>query len=152
MFYKNIAGSMHSVTGGNVGLMQRNLCSHTSKEFEVFGPLHVGLFFQEKYLLSCTKVECYTSLSFYLSANAGAEKFMFKLSEAKLHVRYVDFSTCVSLAHESALAASNAKYAYNHIEIRITANSVQFDAINLFSKRILKKIVVVFVETKSRRL
>ena len=148
MFYKDTAGSMDSVTDGNAGLIQRNLCSHTSKEFEVFGPLHVGLFFQEKYLLSGTKVDFYinrTSPSFYLSANAGAEKFMFKLSEAKLHVRYVDVSSSVSLAHESALAASNAKYAYNHIEIRkipITANSVQFDSINLFSKRIPKKLLL----------
>ena len=51
-----------------------------------------------------------------------------------------------------ALATSSAKYAYNHIEMRripITANSIHFEAINLFTKRLPKKIIIVFLSTDS---
>ncbi len=154
IFYKDTAGKMDSTTD-NDGFKQRKKVSDGSKEFEVCGSLHVGLFFQEKYLLSRTKLSIIihrTSPKFYLQGDAAGTELMFKLSEAKLLIRYVDILDSVRHAHELALANATAKYAYNHIEFRrvpLTAFSNQFEALNIFTKRIPKKIVVTFLQNLS---
>ena len=155
LYHKDTAGKLDSMAEENTGFVARNEVVRGSKEFEVVGPLHVGLFFQEKYLLSRTKVEIVvhrTKPSFYLNSAAIDNKFMFKLSEAKLLVRYVDVASSVALAHEAALASSTAKYSYNHIEMRripITKHSMHFETINLFTNRIPKKMIITFVQTTS---
>ncbi len=151
LFHKDTAGKMDSRTENQGFLARKNIASN-SKEFEVCGPLHVGLFFQEKYLLSRTKLEITihrTSPSFHLVGDSAGAELMFKISEAKLLIRYVDILDSVRQAHELALANSAAKYAYNHTEFRripITANSNQFEALNIFTKRIPKKLVVAFLQ------
>ncbi len=151
LFHKDTAGKMDSRTENKAYLVRKSIASG-SREFEVCGPLHVGLFFQEKYLLSRTKLELTihrTSPSFHMVGDAAGTELMFKISEAKLLIRYVDILDSVRQAHELALANSAAKYAYNHTEFRripITANSNQFEALNIFTKRIPKKLVVAFLK------
>lgn len=139
----------------NTGMGKRFEKTRGSKPFELFGPLHVDFFFQQKYLLNNVPIRVVltrTSPNFYLHSADGLAQYKIELLQANLFVRRIQVSTAVELAHARALEKSNAIYPMNKSEIElipIPTGSRILTKDGLFAGRIPKKLIFVMLSSNS---
>ena len=135
----------------NPGVAARKRITDNGKAFEVFGPLHVGLFFQEKYLINNVPLRVKITknpASFYLLSTTNYACKV-EISEAVLWVRRIQVSPSVELAHARALLkGKNAIYPMHQAEIEVmsvppTQQTISRD--NLFMSKLPKKLIIGLV-------
>ena len=136
---------------GYGGQQHRKNYIRASKEFELWGPLHVDFFFQPKYLLSNVPMRIKINRSspeFYM-VNNTADPCKIIITEATLWIRRVEIASSVELAHAKALMArKNAVYPMHRGEIEVVSvpryqQTVSKD--NIFMSRLPKKLVIAMV-------
>ena len=122
-----------------------------SKQFELWGPLHVDFFFQPKYLVNNVPMRVKinrNSPEFYMVNSTGVE-YGVVITEAVLWVRRVSVSPGIELAHAKALAAGkNAVYPMHRGEIEVISVPQSQQTVtkdNLFMTRLPKKLVIAMV-------
>ena len=122
-----------------------------SHEFELWGPLHVDLFNQPKYLISNVPMRVKINRSepaFYMVNKTGA-MFGVIITEAVLWVRRVDVAAGVELAHAKMLmSGKNALYPIHRGEIEVVSVPQSQQTVtkdNLFMSRLPKKLIVAMV-------
>ena len=157
MYYKNTSGTSDidpEAVPLNHGLIMRHRLSSGSKPFELYGPLHVDLFFQEKYLLSNMPMRIKLSRSpaeFCLMSANPLGRYKVQILDAILWIRRVQISPAVELSHAKALTHSNALYPINRTEIEtisapLGARTVSRD--NFFAGKIPRKLIVAMLSNK----
>ena len=135
---------------GYGGTKRKNYVS-ASKEFELWGPLHVDFFFQPKYLISNVpmRVKINRSSPEFYMVNNTVDPCKIVITEATLWIRRVEIASGVELAHAKALLArKNAVYPMHRGEIEVVSvprhqQTVSKD--NLFMSRLPKKIIIAMV-------
>ena len=146
MYYKDGTGAE------NKGLLRRRELVKGSKSFELFGPLHIDLFFQQKYLINNVPLRIKINRSspeFYM-VNTSGEECKIEITEAVLWIRRVEVAASVELAHAKALlSGKNAVYAMRRGEVEVVSvpphqQTVSKD--NLFTSRLPKKLVIGLVK------
>lgn len=148
-----LANIMYSkdTSDGLGGVVKRKNYIRQSKEFELWGPLHVDFFFQPKYLLNNVPIRIKINRSapeFYM-INHTAEPCKIVITEATLWIRRVDIASSVELAHAKALhSQKNAIYPMHRGEIEVVSvpryqQTVTKD--NLFMTRLPKKLIIAMV-------
>jgi hypothetical protein len=119
MYYKDNPGTDPDVQDPNTqsgakGTHVRHNLIKDSDSVEMYGPLHVDLFSQPKYLLPLVpiRIRLYTSSpEFSLMCTNSAAKLKVEIQEASLWIRRVQVSPQVELAHARTLAMGhNARY------------------------------------------
>lgn len=156
MYYKDNGMAMNdanaSAEGTNFGLTKRWTYTAGSRYFELYGPLHVDLFFQEKYLLSNVPIRIKLTRSasqFVLMSDMQNQQFKIEIAEAVLWMRHVQIAPSVALSHEKALMTGNALYPVNRTEMEVLtipsgARTIARD--NFFSGKIPKKLIFVMLD------
>ena len=101
LFYKDTAGNMDKVDKDNVGGFVRT--NIATKTFDMYGRLHVDMFFQDRLLINNVNVRLKLIQSkndfCLLSDTLG----IYKIKSAILHVRKVRVNPRIMLAHASVL-------------------------------------------------
>lgn len=145
----------HKDDSENSGMAKRFEKTRGSKPFELIGPLHVDLFFQEKYLLNNVPVRVVltrSSPNFYLHSADGLAQYKIEILQANLFVRRIKVSPSVEIAHSRALEKCNAIYNMHKTEIElipIPSGSRIFTKDGLFAGKIPKKLVFVLLSANS---
>ena len=149
MYYKDNSGDIM-----DVGWEKRFKLTGASKSFEMFGPLHVDMFFQEKYLLNNVNMRIKltrTPPEFHLQ-DKSAESCRVEVSEAVLWVRRVQVAPSVELAHaKTLLSGKNALYPFRRGEIEVMsvpAGQTTVSRDNLFMSRLPKKVIIGMVSNE----
>ena len=121
-----------------------------SKDFEMWGPLHVDLFFQPRYLINNVPLRIRINRSgpdFYMVSPTVACEI--EISEAILWIRRIEVASGVELAHaKMLLSGKNAIYPLHRgdIEIHTVPTSQQtVTKDNLFTSRLPKKLIIGMV-------
>ena len=135
----------------NTGVAERMKFCDASKMFELFGALHVDLFFQDRYLINNVPMRIKitrNSPTFYLLALAN-HHCKLEISEAILWVRRVQVAPSVELAHAKALmAGKNALYPMHRGEIEVVsvpALQTNISRDNLFMSKLPRKLIIGLV-------
>ena len=135
------------------GNSERQKLVKQSKPFEMFGALHVDLFFQEKYLLNNVGMRIKLTRNvpdFYQVGNTAVKV---EIDEAILYVRRVQVSPSVEIAHAKTLmGGKNAVYAINRVEMNsmsIPAGQQTISRDNLFMSKVPKKLIMAMVDNDS---
>ena len=146
MYYKNTRED------ADTGVLKRKEIVKESQEFELFGPLHVDFFFQNKYLVSNVPIRIKITRSqpaFYMINQSGVP-CKIKLTEAVLLVKRVQVAPNVELAHAKAmLSGKNAIYPMHRGEIEVMSvppNQQTVTKDNLFMSRMPKKLIIGLVK------
>ena len=145
MYYKDCSGA-------NSGGECRKAIVAESREFELFGPLHVDFFFQPKYLVSNVPMRLKinrTPASFYMVKGAAAPECKVQIMEAVLWVRRVQVSPSIELAHTRAMhGGKNAVYPMHRGEIEVMSVPPQQQTVtkdNMFMSRLPKRLILCLV-------
>ena len=146
MYYKDTPGAT------NTGDVKRKALVAGSKAFELFGPMHIDLFFQEKYLLNNVPLRIKitrTPPEFYM-VNASGTECKVVITEAVLWIRRVQVAPSIELAHAKTLMnGKNAIYPLHRGEIEVTSvppNQQTVSKDNLFMYRLPTKLVIALVK------
>jgi hypothetical protein len=146
IYYKDTPGD------ANLGHTQRKAITTGSKSFELFGPLHVDYFFQDKYLLNNVPMRIKITRNpadFYLMSSS-AEACKVVITEAVLYVRRIQVAPSVELAHsKTLLGGKSAVYPIHRGEIEVMSvppNQQTISRDNLFMSRLPKKLIMGMVE------
>jgi len=155
LWYKDTAGSMDDPevkdAGRNLGLVKRKKFVKRSRVVSLFGRLHSDVFFQEKLLLNGVDMRITLTRSkdaFSIMSNVD-EVFKIKIVSAALHVRKVEISDNVLLAHAKALEVANAKYPIDRVECKtfnVAANMLQDIQEKIFQGQLPSRVIVGFVD------
>lgn len=135
----------------NPGMQARLKVTNASKAFEVFGPLHEGLFFQDKYLLNNVgmRVKITRNPAAFYMLDSTAHGCHVEVMEAVLWVRRVQVSPSIELAHSRALmGGKNALYSIHRSEVEVMSVAAIQQTIskdNLFMSKLPNKLVIGLV-------
>ncbi|XP_070800903.1 uncharacterized protein F54H12.2-like [Pituophis catenifer annectens] len=153
-FYKDDATLMENTlltAAGNSGFRARARHTAGSRKWDLLGPLHSDLFFQDKLLINGVDVNIKLSRSkneFCLMRD-GNENYKVQILAASLFVKRVKVSPGVQLGHAEALLNSNAKYPIDRVGMKvysIPAGSLVCNQENLFLGQLPKQLVIGFVD------
>jgi hypothetical protein len=148
MYHKDTTGQV------NLGAAKRKQLTMGSKGFELFGPLHVDFFFQDKYLLNNVPMRVKitrTAPAFHL-VSTSADACKVEITEAVLWVRRIQVAPAVEMAHSKALiSGKNAVYPIRRGEVEVMAippNQTTVSRDNLFMSRLPKKVIIAMVDNE----
>ncbi|XP_032094567.1 uncharacterized protein F54H12.2-like [Thamnophis elegans] len=153
-FYKDDATLMENTlltAAGNSGFRARARHTAGSRKWDLLGPLHSDLFFQDKLLINGVDVSIKLSRSkneFCLMRD-GNENYKVQILGASLFVKRVKVSPGVRVGHAEALLTSNAKYPIDRVGMKvysIPAGSLVCNQENLFLGQLPKQLVIGFVD------
>lgn len=123
MYFKDTAGNMDvgDPAGANEGLRQRCVYTRRSHVFELLGPLHSDIFFQEKLMLNGidVKIKMIRASDRFCLMAGDANQYKLHLLEASLYVKKVKVSPDVKIGHAQALMTSNAKYPIERVAVKV---------------------------------
>ncbi|XP_078250549.1 uncharacterized protein F54H12.2-like [Pogona vitticeps] len=158
-FYRDGYTAMEQTTvapnTGNWGFRMRAEHTGTSKKWDLMGPLHNELFFQEKMLLNGVDVKIKLTRSkdmFCLLSGDAGEHYKVDILNASLFVKRVKVSPGVRIGHAEALLTSNAKYPIERVGMKvfsIPAGSLVCNQENLFLGQLPKQLVITFVDNEA---
>ena len=143
------AGKLDDAT--NTGFVKRAKQLDGSPVIELFGPLNLDLFRQDRYLLSHTSMRIRlkrASTAFVLQDPTGTDKYKIEFKDALLQVRRALINPNIINAHAKGLLKNNAQYPVNHTDLKTytIAKDISTDIKeNLFPTQVPKFIVVAFV-------
>ena len=139
----------------NPGHGKRGQIVSGSRPFELLGPLHVDLFFQQKYLINKVPINLKIVLNepeFFLFSPNPPNNFKLKIEEASIWLRHVAISPDVELAHDAALQRKNALYPVHRTDIEVYQMGRGQRGITIsspFQGRVPDKLVMVLLENDS---
>ena len=139
----------------NAGFVKRNAQLNGSPEIELFGPLNLDLFRQNRYLLSHTSMRIRlkrASESFVLHDPAGGFTYKIEITKAILQVRRATINPVIINAHAKGLEKHNALYPVNHtnlISYTIGKGASTDTKDNLFPTQVPKFVTIGFVTNKA---
>lgn len=145
----------HRDVDNAAGLQRRQELTQQSKTFELCGPLHVDLFFQDRYLLNEVPIRVVLTRStptFTLHSEEANPNFKIDIQQAILFVRRVKVTPSIEIAHAKALQRSNALYPLNRSEIEVLPIGTGVQVLTkdtLFSGRVPRKMVIGFLSSSS---
>ncbi|XP_032073701.1 uncharacterized protein F54H12.2-like [Thamnophis elegans] len=153
-FYKDDSDLMESTlltAAGNSGFKARARHTAGSHKWDLLGPLHSDLFFQDRLLINGidVKVKLTRSRNEFCVMKNGNENYKVQLLEASLFVKCVTVALGVRLGHAEALLTSNAKYPIDRLGMKvysIPAGSLVCNQENLFLGQLPKQLVIGFVD------
>lgn len=156
-FYKDESAHMESTVlaaAGNAGFRARAGHTARSRKWDLLGPLHSDLFFQDKLLINGVdvKVKLTRSRNEFCLMRDGNENYKVQLLSASLFVKRVKVAAGVRLGHAEALLSSNAKYPIDRVGMKvysIPAGSLVCNQENLFLGQLPKQLVIGFVDNAS---
>ena len=143
------AGKLDDAT--NTGFVKRAKQLDGSPVIELFGPLNLDLFRQDRYLLSHTSMRIRLKRApeaFVLQDPTGTHKYKIEFKDALLQVRRALINPNIINAHAKGLLKNNAQYPVNHTDLKTytIAKDVSTDIKeNLFPTQVPKFIVIAFV-------
>jgi hypothetical protein len=150
MYYKDDFSLEHSPD-----TMQRKKITDGGQAFEIYGPLHDGLFFQDKYLLNNVplRVKITRNPAAFYILSAAEYDCKVEITEAVLWVRRIQVSPSIELAHSKALlSGNNAVYPIRRAEIEVMSVPAIQQTIcrdNLFMSKLPKKLIIGIVQNKN---
>ncbi|XP_072562255.1 uncharacterized protein F54H12.2 [Paramormyrops kingsleyae] len=153
LFYKDSSGAMEDTDpdGDNKGLEKRAAFSARSGIFDLIGPIHSDIFFQERLTLNGVdaKIKMVRNKDEFCLMSEDAEQYSLKIVSASLFVKKVSVSTAVKLGHASALLTANAKYPIERVCMKtfsVAAGSRVCAQENLFLGQLPKTVVIGLVD------
>lgn len=155
-FHKDTAGLMEQTLltdVGNRGFRARATQTAGSRKWDLMGPLHSDLFFQDKMLLNGVDVKIKLTRSkdtFCLMSGLLTENYKVHILNAALFVKRVKVSPAVRLGHAEALLTANAKYPIERVGMKvfsIPGGSLVCNQENLFLGQLPKQLVIGFVDS-----
>ena len=147
------AGKLDDAT--NTGFVKRASQLNGSPVIELFGPLNLDFFRQNRYLLSHTSMRIRlkrASEAFVLQDPSGANKYKIEIKDAILQVRRALINPNIINAHAKGLLKHNAQYPVNHTDLKsyTIAKGASTDIKeNLFPTQVPKFIAIGFVTNKA---
>ena len=135
----------------NKGFVKRAAQLVGSPVIELYGPLNLDFFRQNRYLLSHTSMRIRlkrASDAFVLHDPTGANKYKIEIKDAILQVRRALINPNIINAHAAGLLKHNAQYPVNHTSIlsyTIAKGTTTDIKENLFPTQVPKFIVIGFV-------
>jgi hypothetical protein len=124
LFYKDTVGKMHkanplaeNVDERNSGLIRRAAFIAQSRELDLMGRIHTGIFFQSRYILNevSIKIKLTRSRDVFCLVPTGDQAFKVKITAAEMIIRKVKVSPAVYLAHVKTLDLGTAKYPLRRV-------------------------------------
>ena len=151
LFYKDTAGKMDNIDVANHGANKRAAIS--AANFDMYGRLHVDMFFQDRLLINNVNVRIRLTRSkdnFCLLSDKDTSKC--KILKAILTVRKVKVNPKIMLAHADVLEKTTLKYPIKRIETKsYTLNANIYSEIldNVSLGPLPKKLVFALVKSTS---
>ncbi|KAI8477990.1 hypothetical protein Bbelb_442810 [Branchiostoma belcheri] len=159
LFYQDTPGKLHLVdpypAGDNPevneGLVKRASMIRESRELDLVGPLHVDLFFQDRYLLSKVdvKINLHRAKHQFSLMSQGGEQYKVVITEASVFLRKVNLLPTYQLSIESRLNKETAKYPLRRIQVKpftISQGNHTVSNDNLFLGQVPKRVVIALVD------
>ncbi|KAI8484230.1 hypothetical protein Bbelb_380150 [Branchiostoma belcheri] len=159
LFYQDTPGKLHLVdpypAGDNPevneGLVKRASMIRESRELDLVGPLHVDLFFQDRYLLSKVdvKIKLHRAKHQFSLMSQGGEQYKVVITEASVFLRKVNLLPTYQLSIESRLNKETAKYPLRRIQVKpftISQGNHTVSNDNLFLGQVPKRVVIALVD------
>ena len=149
MFFKDTAGKMDTFDADNHGAHKR--ATIAANDFDMYGRLHVDMFFQDRLLINNVNVRLRLTRSkdtFCLMSDKATSKC--KITKAILTVRKVRVNPKIMLAHADVLEKTTLKYPIKRIETKsYTLNSKIYSEIldNVSLGPLPKKLVFALVKS-----
>jgi hypothetical protein len=150
LFYKDTAGQMNKYLTDNIGANTRHTISNSV--FDMYGRLHVDLFFQDRLLINNVnvRVKLHRSKNSFCFLSDGDPKL--RVLSAMLHVRKVRVNPKIMLAHANVLEKTTLKYPIKRVETKtftISAGIASITLDNVSLGPLPKKIVFALVTSKA---
>ncbi|KAI8497981.1 hypothetical protein Bbelb_239250 [Branchiostoma belcheri] len=122
-----------------------------SRELDLVGPLHVDLFFQDRYLLSKVdvKIKLHRAKHQFSLMSQGGEQYKVVITEASVFLRKVNLLPTYQLSIESRLNKETAKYPLRRIQVKpftISQGNHTVSNDNLFLGQVPKRVVIALVD------
>jgi hypothetical protein len=139
----------------DAGKKKREELVKESSEIELFGPLHVDLFFQEKYLINGVPIRIKLTRStpaFCLQTTDANAAYKVMIQQAVLYIRRIKINPSIELAHARAMEKSNAIYPIRHTEISVVPLGSGHRYLikdNLFAGRIPVRLVIAMLTSNA---
>lgn len=159
LFYKDTAGAMDETdpaklvdAGGNDGLISRYKHSNKSASFEMIGPIHADIFFQNRYILDFVNLNLKFTRArneFCLMSGEANPNQKVVIEEAVLYVRKIKLNSSVTLAINNQLKNTTAKYPIRRTDLRVVTvatglqNTTQN---NVFNGLLPDRVVIAIVD------
>ncbi len=157
LFYKDTAGQMNSIAlkdaNINKGFIKRR--EKTVKgEFELYGRLHVDLFFQDRYLIDQVDLDLklHKSRDSFVLMSDGKIEYKIQFTKTILYVRQVKISNDVLLAHAKVLEGATIKYPMKRVETKaiVLSSGIHSKTLESVSTgRLPNRLVFGFVDCDS---
>ncbi|XP_019633419.1 PREDICTED: uncharacterized protein F54H12.2-like [Branchiostoma belcheri] len=159
LFYQDTPGRLHMVDPFptdqnavvNTGLVKRATMTRGSREVDLIGPLHVDLFFQDRYLLNKVdmKIKLHRSKhQFNLMSPEQNKQYKVVITGAALFLRKVNLLSTYQLSIENRLNKESAKYPLKRIQVKpftIPQGNHTVSNDNLFLGQIPKRLAIALV-------
>ena len=159
LFYQDTPGCLHLVNpfpGGdnppvNEGLAKRAEMTRRSREVDLIGPLHVDMFFQDRYLISKVDIKIKLHRSkhqFSLVTSEADRPYKVVITEAAIFLRKVNLLPSYRLSIENRLNKETAKYPLRRIQVKpftISRGNHTVSNDNLFLGQIPKRVAIALV-------
>ena len=152
LWYKDNAEEFDANSGANQGFVKRMKATTESRSVEMLGRLHTDMMFQDRYLLNHVTVRVRLTRAkdaFCLLSNAEAAAYKVVLQDVRLHVRKVQLSPPLQLAHLKMLEKSPAKYLIRRVFTKYFAVPQGQTAVNeqnLFLGVLPKRLILGMVD------
>ncbi|XP_035677192.1 uncharacterized protein F54H12.2-like [Branchiostoma floridae] len=136
----------------NAGLQKRAEFTQGSNVVDMISPLHIDMFFQERYLISSVDLKIKLQRSknqFCLMSSEADASYKVVIMEAALFVRKVRLASSYFLSIENQLARETVKYPIRRIEVKpitIPRGHLTTSTDNVFLGQIPRRVVVTLVE------
>ncbi|XP_063781260.1 uncharacterized protein F54H12.2-like [Pseudophryne corroboree] len=155
LFYKYVAGehNTRALDGLNTGFIKRARGMAQIQTVELLGPLYCDLFHQHKLILNAVdlKIKLTRNKDSFCLMSVEPDPFNIQIVTAYLFVKRVQVSPAAQIGHAQALLNGNAKYAIDHVGMKINsipAGSTVFHLENLFLGQEPKTVIAVFVDNE----
>jgi hypothetical protein len=152
LFYKDTAEKMNSYDGTNPGGQIRSKIAALNTNFDMYGRLHVDLFFQDRLLINNVnvRVKLHRSKNAFCFVSDGTPAL--RILSAMLHVRKVRVNPKIMLAHAAVLEKTTIKYPIKRVETKtftISSGVASITLDNVSLGPLPKKIVFALVTSKA---
>ncbi|XP_066297290.1 uncharacterized protein F54H12.2-like [Branchiostoma lanceolatum] len=158
LFYKDTPGAMGvsdpnpEAAPVNTGLQKRTQFTQRSNVVDMVSPLHIDMFFQDRYLINNVDMKIKLQRSknqFCLMSSEVNPNYKVVIMEAALFVRKVKLSSSYRLSIDNQLVRASAKYPIRRVEVKaitVPRGHLTTSTDNVFLGQIPRRVVVTLVE------
>ncbi len=151
LWYKDTAGRFNTHSGENPGFVHRMRHTAKSQSVDMLGRLHTDIGFQDRYLLNHVTVRVRlirAKDAFSLLTSQAQPDYKVVLEDVQMHVRKVQISPPLQLAHVKVLEKSPAQYPIRRVLTKYFAVPQGQTAVNeqnLFLGVLPKRLILCMV-------